>query len=138
MVRTLIDTVRNNKRIAVALGVIVASLILLLLLPSDSPEASRAECATLEEYKEWLEGELEVLCSSVDGVGRCSVFVTFERGAESTYKGGVLTDSRPPRVLGISVVCRGAESQRVQRELTELLCSLFDVGSNRVKILKMK
>ena len=111
-------------------------MLIISVLPKEESEA-RDEI-TLSEYKLKVEGELSELCSLVDGVGRCYVYVTFERGSENTYKSGNLIETRPPKVMGVSVVCRGAESARVKSELTELITSLFGIGANRVKILKLK
>lgn len=92
---------------------------------------------TLEEYKKEMESELEKLCASIDGVGKCRVTVTFLRGRENTYKGSNLIESKPPKVLGVSIVCRGADSDTVRAELTELFCALFDIRSNRISVLKL-
>ena len=92
---------------------------------------------TLDEYREQLESEVAALCSSVSGVGKCRVFITFERGAASTYRGSSVIETKPPLVLGVSVVCSGGDSDRVRSELTDMLTALFSIGSNRVSVLKL-
>ena len=92
---------------------------------------------TIRMNKEKMENELEKLCSSIDGVGKCSVTISFSKGAESTYKSGKLTETKPPRILGVAVACKGADSPRVRQALSELFTSLFDIPSNRVAILKL-
>ena len=118
---------------------ILLGLILILSssFSEDAKNENRNEIITLDEYKERLEEEIRELCSSVDGVGKCRVTVTFERGEQNVYKGSSVIETKPPRVQGISVVCRGADSDRVRIQLTELLTALFDIGSNRVAILKL-
>lgn len=118
---------------------ILLGLILILSssFSEDAKNENRNEIVTLDEYKERLEEEIRELCSSVDGVGKCRVTVTFERGEQNVYKGSSVIETKPPRVQGISVVCRGADSDRVRIQLTELLTALFDIGSNRVAILKL-
>ena len=118
---------------------ILLGLILILSssFSEDAKNENRNEIVTLDEYKERLEEEIRELCSSVDGVGKCRVTVTFERGEQNVYKGSSVIETKPPKVQGISVVCRGADSDRVRIELTELLTALFDIGSNRVAILKL-
>ena len=93
---------------------------------------------TLDEYKHALEAELEDVCSLVEGVGRCRVSISFEKGAENSYKGSLLTESRPPKVLGVSVVCQGAGSDAVRAALTEMISALYGIGTNRVAVLKMQ
>lgn len=92
---------------------------------------------SLDEYKESLEKQVASLCSAVDGVGECRVFITLERGAQNVYKGSSVIETKPPRVLGVSVICKGAESDLTRQRLTEMLTALFDIGSNRVAILKL-
>ena len=115
-----------------ALGVV---LLIIPLIFSEGGENTSA--GTLEEYKATLEAELSELCSDVAGVGKCKVSVSFERGEAKTYKGSNLVQTQPPKVLGITIICKGADSDRVRAQLTEMMCALFELGSNRVAILKL-
>ena len=92
---------------------------------------------TLDEYKKVVENEISSLCSAVDGVGKCKVFITFERGEQNVYKGSSVIETKPPKVQGVTVVCRGADSDTVRSQLTLMMTALFDIGSNRVAILKL-
>ncbi len=116
----------------------LAALLLLFSLGQNSKTPESTSENSLSAYKAELEAELSKMCSSIKGVGKCYVYVTFEKGAENSYKGGVLVESKPPKVLGVSIVCKGGDSASVRRELTELFTSVFDIGSNRVKISKLK
>ena len=127
----------NKKTVLIILLLAVGALFLIIASFSGRSVEENQERTALSEYKKELEGELESLCSSVEGVGKCRVTVTFERGEELKYKGSTLIESRPPRVMGITVVCRGADSDLVQGELIYMLSSLFDIGTNRVSVLKL-
>ena len=81
---------------------------------------------------EGIEARLEELCSSVSGVGRCSVMVNYER-SEKSY--GAAAE---PRVESVTVVCKGASNPKVRQELTSILTSLFGIGANRVYIAQYK
>ena len=131
---------KDKKKLFVAILILSFGILLILLSAISSSDGSDAESPvsdSLAEYKERLEAELADLCSSVNGVGKCRVMVTFERGAETTYKGSLLTESKPPRVLGVSVVCRGGDSDAVKSALSELLSALFEIGKNRIAVLKL-
>ncbi len=136
MVDALKDLLKN-KRLLFAVGGLILGLVLILAFPSEKTDSAQTMETTLEEYKEQKEKELAELCSSVKGVGRCSVTLSFKKGAENIYKGNKLTESKPPEVLGVIVVCRGADSDRVRAELTELFTALFDIPSTRIAILKL-
>ena len=124
----------KNKKILIIAVLLVMGLFFSI---SFGGEGGTAEVQTLDGYKEKMEEELKKLCSSIEGVGKCTVTVSFSKGEESTYKSGKLVETKPPKVLGVAVACRGAESARVRQSLTELFTSLFDIPTNRVAILKL-
>lgn len=128
----------KNKKIIAAIALLLFGLVLVFAFSSSgSSESREGGEESLAEYKERLEDELEKLCSSVEGVGKCSVTVSFSKGAESTYRGSYLVETKPPEVLGVTVVCRGADSVAVRAALTELFTSLFAIPTSRVAILKL-
>lgn len=130
--------IEGNKKLW-RLGLLIALGIALILLSSSlgTEPKENSKVLTLEEYKEKLEAELIDLCQDVDGVGRCKVFVTFKRGEQNTYKSGVVVESKPPKVMGVTVICQGADSNYVKNELVDMITALFDIGSNRVAVLKL-
>ena len=125
----------RRRLLAVALLLFVGAL--LILLPFSTGKEEKSEL-TLEEYKVDLEEEVASIASGVKGVGKCRVLITFERGAQNTYKGGELIETRPPLVLGVTVVCDGADSDNVRVRLTDMITALFNIPSNRVAVLKSK
>lgn len=125
----------KNKKTLIVIGLIVCGLLLAVFAGGKGAENS--EAVTLAEYKENMEKELEKLCSSVSGVGKCEVTLSFSRGEEIIYKSGKQTETKPPEVMGVAIACRGADSARVRQDLTELFTSLYDIPSNRVAILKL-
>ena len=129
--------IKENKRIIlIALFALVGVFFVIISTSFGGNESAEPE-VSLDEYKELLEAEIESLCSDVDGVGRCRVFITFERGVQDTYKGSNIIESKPPRVLGVTVVCSGGDRDVVKRSVSEMICALFDIGYNRVAVLKL-
>ena len=138
MINGFISLLRENKRVRAALILLIVGVLLIIFAASQkksSPEVKETD--SLEEYRRELEDRVENLCASVEGVGKCKVYVTFSRGEQSCYKGSVLIESKPPEVMGVSVVCSGGDNLEVKRALTEMLCALFDIGTNRVAIMKL-
>ena len=127
----------NGKGKQITLLLVALVLGVCILLVGSKEEKNEITADTLSEYKLALEGELEEICSSVKGVGKCKVSVSFSRGEEKSYKGSQLIETRPPEVLGVIVVCKGADSDGVRRALTELITSLYAIPSTRVAILKL-
>lgn len=85
-------------------------LFALILIFSSGGEATKAEPDEAEELAE--------LCSSISEVGECRVKISYRDG----------------EVFAVAILCEGAESPRVQKKLTELVCSMYGIGSNRVTI----
>ena len=139
MDKKFLTYVKENKKIFAVLILVLLGLVFLCFAGGTSKEKKSAEKApdTLDEYREKLEGELVGLLASVDGVGKCRVFITFDKGVQNTYKGSTLIETKPPRVSGVTVVCEGGESDKVKISLTNMVTALFGVGSNRVAILKL-
>ncbi len=136
--KEILSLLKDKKaRLPIILLLIGVILLIIPLVFGGANKSANSGDNSTEEYKESLEKELADLCSDIDGVGKCKVFITFERGEQNTYKGGELVESRPPKVQGVTVVCKGANSNKVKAALTEMITALFDIGSNRVAILKL-
>ena len=129
----------RNKKIIIAVLLLTVGILLIFSssIGNQGKKTSETREMSLDEYRAELEKQVASICSSVEGVGECKVFITLERGEQSVYKGSAVIETKPPRVLGVSVVCRGAESDLTRRRLTEMLTAIFDIGSNRVAILKL-
>ena len=78
------------------------------------------------------EERLEEFCSSLEGVGRCRVMISYI--TESSAFGS----SSKSRVDGVTLLCDGGDSVAVRSRLTAMLCSLFDIGANRVSVGKLE
>jgi hypothetical protein len=120
----VLDFLKKHGGIKILLIALVGVILLTLSLTggSETEQIGRDETET----------RLEELCSSIAGVGRCRVMVTYEKNT-SRYGGGEAL-----RVESVAVACKGADSVAVRSELTKLFTSLFGIGANRVSISKMK
>ncbi len=135
---SFINYIKENKNFRRAAVLIAVGIILIFISSSfGSQKTEKTNEITLDEYKERLEEDIASICSDVSGVGKCRVFITLERGEQNSYKGSSVIETKPPKVLGVTVVCRGADSDLVRGELTDMLTALFDIGANRVAILKL-
>lgn len=128
--------IKDKKKLAALLIGLFGVLLIALSLGTDAEKDQKEY--TLEDYKAELEDELCALCESVEGAGRCRVTVTFSEGERFEYKGSNVIGSEPPRVLGVTVVCRGGDDPDIKKNISECMTALFDIGSNRVCVLKMK
>ena len=128
-----------GKRAGAVIACIAVAVGLVLVFSSSyEDDVEEAQETDLVEYRRELEAEVADMCSRIKGVGECCVMITLERGEENTYKGSQLIESKPPRVLGVSVLCEGGEITRVRADVTAMVCALFDVGANRVCVLSLE
>ena len=109
--KSFLEFVKSSDRLrTLALVLIVGALF--ILIGSVSIGAG-----TRDEEK-----RVEEMCSMIDGVGQCRVMMTHrESGGESS-------------VYAVTILCEGAQSLQVRRDLTEMVCSLYGIGHNRVEI----
>ena len=116
-----LKALKGKKETVIILIALALGLLLLF--------AGREDSATVSLEEEGLEERIATACSTVDGVGECSVYIYFSKG-----------DSRDKTetVESVIVVCEGAESVDVRLRLTEMLSSFFGIGTNRIRIEKMQ
>ena len=136
--RNVINYFREDKKRRLVFLFAALGIVLLILSFGGDGEKNDSYDSSLGEYAEALEDELEKLCSSIDGAGKCIVKVSFACGEKYEYKGTAKIGSEPPKVLGVSVIAEGADNAEVRRAISESMRALFDIGSNRVSVQKMK
>ena len=112
--KSFLDYVRKNKKSLLLLSVAAVFLILVCIGTSGSGERQEPE----DE-----ETRLSTIISEVSGVGRCEVMMNYTEEGE---------------VFGVIVLCEGAENVSVRERLTDLLSSLYGIGTNRISILKIR
>ena len=155
---------KSRKPWLVLLGAALG--VLLLLFGSGSSltgtggktaEASESKKNEIVEYQAHLEERVEELCESVAGVGNVSAVVTLAGGFELVYAtelhgededyvilgsgsaaSGLLLQQKAPQIVGIGIVCSGAQSDAVRNELILLVSASFDLPTNRIYVAQAK
>ena len=95
-------------------------LLGLLLLIFGGAERGSTDSQPSEQA---LEERLAVACSLLDSAGECEVMITYGEDGE---------------VLGVLVLCEGADNVEVRSDIKSLCATLFGIGSNRVSVLKIR
>ena len=78
------------------------------------------------------EDSIAAILSEIDGVGECRVLISYETAGASWGSSGREV------ISGIVVVCEGGSSDAVKRRVTEALSSLYGIGTNRIKVEKLR
>lgn len=137
MNKDFVSFIKKNGKLVKIFAVVLLGALLIAASSSGGSSKNSESHKTLDEYKSEIESELCALCSEVEGVGRCRVFVTLLSGEENVYKGSTVIATKPPRVLGVTVICSGALDVGVKGALIEMISSLYAIGTNRVSVLKL-
>lgn len=152
------------KKNKLLIFICILSLILLLAFfgGDGKGETTGGDSLDLYSYTETLRKELEQTLSSMSGVGKCTVLITFSDGGETVYacdedvassegktdsnRQYVLVSSRSqglvlkvysPSVAGVAVICQGGDSTRVKNDVTEVLSRTLGIPADRISVKKM-
>lgn len=157
------ETAKRVIRVIVKYKYVAAIILLgvvLLLLPSKEKAAPEGMQEPIFD-RGALEREMETLLSAVDGAGKLSLMLTVSSdgekklarneeqggtaksttvtvGAGSGIQEPVVTQYLYPRYIGAVVVCEGADSASVRLRLTEALCALTGLTSDKIAVIRGK
>ncbi|MBQ6163412.1 MAG: hypothetical protein IK118_05900 [Clostridia bacterium] len=123
------------------------------------------EKADAEKYTAYAEEKLTALITQIRGAGKAKVMITLESTGESYYAfdtesesstgektaqqseqskvaaasdGGLKTSQREPEIRGVAVICEGAGSDEVKREVTETVRAALGVSRDRIYVAQMQ
>lgn len=77
---------------------------------------------TQKESTADIEERVGEMCSLADGVGRCEVMLTYGENGE---------------VASALVLCEGGDSPSVRARVTDIVSSLFGIGTHRIEVVKI-
>ena len=140
--------------------------VVLLLLPDGKAVSDGKDTAQFADFdRTAVQREMEGILSAIDGAGRLRLMLTVQGGGELelaqdralTQKDGVgeysdktetvvlgsgssaevvVTQSRYPDFVGALVVCEGGGSAAVRLEITQALCALTGLPSDKISVIK--
>lgn len=119
---------------------LIVGAILIFGLRSDLLSFGKSKSSN--GYVDDLEVRVCEILSSIDGVGKSKVMITVE-GEEVSYKNGLYsevssTENKYPEVVGVVIVCEGANNVMVKEEIAESVMTLLGVPFDKIQIFKMK
>lgn len=121
---------------------IVLLLLGLLLAVAAMPVSNKKNRSTSEEgetvqseiEKTQLEGKLESLLESVEGVGKVQVILmTNEKKEQQGFY-----SSQALAVTGVLISAQGGDDPVVVKNIQEAVMALFQVEAHKIRIMKMK
>ena len=119
--RRFLKHIREKKDAAKIIAVLALGAVLIFL----GGRLGENDASTVTGIEE----RIGSACSSIEGVGECTVYV---------YYAPSNTRTEDAVVESVIVICEGADSVDVRLRLTKMLSSYFGIGANRVRVEKMK
>ncbi len=146
------------------IAIILIVLVVIIFIFSNSNFnllQPQTNLTNLTDYSTLLEIKLKNTISQIEGAGKTSVTVTvdgtseeevlketttkIENGVKSIIESVILVNGKPyvtktlnPNIIGIVVVCEGAENLNVKLAITEVITTTLTISSEKIRILKMK
>ncbi len=105
------------SRLIAPIAIGLAMLLLLSLIGSNERKSAEDKAAA--------EPTLAEMCSAIDGVGECKVMLTYGNDGDG-------------RVTSAAVIYTGGGGLETERELKELISSLYGIGTNRIAVISAK
>ena len=156
--KSVIKKYKIEYVLAIIITVIIAGIFLFGNIDLSLFSANTNNSTSFESE---LEGKLTATIKNVQGAGKTSVILTtdgtnkeeilkesvttYENGVKTTTENVVMVNGKPyvlktyaPNVVGVVVVCEGANDLNVKLAITEILTTTLNVDCENIRILKMK
>ncbi len=151
----------RKVKIEYIIAVILTVLIVLIFLFQSFDLSIFSANNSITSYQSELENKLENTIKNIKGAGKTNVIITtdgtsseevlkesvttYENGVKKTTESVVMVNGKPyvlkthnPKIVGVVVVCQGANDLSVKLAITEILTTTLHVDCENIKILKMK
>ena len=165
--RPALQALAANKKKAVVASLCLLAVLFLILSEwiQDTDQQESAPQTQTEDYAAQLETKLAALLSSVDGAGKTHVLITLRSGTETVFArddrldaeeghtqseqtyvtlrdgsrdAGLPLKTVPPQILGVAVVCEGADTPQVRQSITQTVTAALGIGASHVSVVKMQ
>lgn len=158
--KNLISILKTNKKFQYVFICVCLLIAIILVVNIFFTKKSAKELNSIDTYVENLENRLANTLSRVYGVGNVSVVITVESGMETVLANKITTTQTPqgteteespiivngktvvikesyPKIIGVLIVCEGAENIAVMSRIQQATISLLDININQIEILAM-
>lgn len=154
---SILKTSKKFQYVFIGICLIIAVILVFNIFFT---KKSNNQINSIDSYVENLENRLENTLSKVYGVGDVSVVITVESGMETILANKITTtqtsqgmekEESPivvngktvvvkenyPKIIGVLIVCEGAENISVMSKIQQATMSLLDININQIEILAM-
>ena len=153
----------NKKKAAICILCLFAAALLVLSEWTGNAKEKTPPAQTAETYARTLETRLEELIASIEGAGKTQVLVTLRSGEETVFarddrfeaeegrtqseqtyvtvrsgsdETGLPLKTVTPQILGVAIVCEGADDPNVRQAITQTVTAALGVGASHVSVVR--
>ena len=159
------EKIMNTKGLVI---ILIIGVLFLILPDSSTPNKKSKENISadyginLAKYEKDLENKLSDILSTINGVEKVSVMITFSdcgrlvysqeeqsERSEKTIKGNqkpvlknstqgeepILVKSELPKISGVLITAEGAESPTIRENITDAIKAVLDVSTKNISVL---
>lgn len=159
---------KDDKKVKVFIIIGIIAVLLIVLsesIPEKQDIKNDKDANLMNSYMSSVESNTQELISSINGVGRCKVMITFKNSPENVYaenidednsessnslkneyvlydgqegESPVLVKQYYPEIMGVAIVCDGAEVTVVRESVINAVSSLFNIPVTKISVSKYK
>lgn len=161
-----LEQLGSGKKRSLLILACVAALLLLVLSEWTTGRTKPTSAQTQQaDYAAELEAKLSSMLGAIDGAGETKVLVTLKNGSETVWARNDKTDTDSthtlseqeyvlvrsgsdetglplktvtPQVLGVAVVCEGADAPEVRQAIINTVTAALDIGVTHVSVVRMQ
>jgi len=130
----MFENIRSVKGIGILLIALVLGVVLFLLGSNTEKEKGKGS-AVGSESVDALERRLEELLSELYGVSEVEVMINasaVSNESQSVFAPSGAEGADGLGVNGVAVICRGGEKAINQKNIIDIVCTLFDIPYSKV------
>lgn len=114
--------------------ILLGILVLVMVIPVNDSKPKENTSISQESSKGELEEKLELVLSSMEGVGKVKVMITVRESASDLF-----SDAKEEgEVLGVVVVAQGAGNATIDSKIMTAVKALFGIEAHKISIVKMR
>ena len=160
-----LEQLGSGKKRALLVLLCVAAMLLLVLSEWTTQRKPTSESAQETDYAAVLEQKLSTMIRRIDGAGETQVLITLKNGSETVWarndkndmdgervqseqtyvlvrsgsdETGLRLKTVSPQVLGVAVVCEGADEPQVRQAILDTVTAALDIGVTHVSVVRMQ
>ena len=159
-VKNLFAKIKSVKNIEIYIALVLAVIVIVAVFVGNGSK-NTSQTSNYDSYISQMEHKICSVVENISGCGKATVAISYSSNEEKVYayetqtttsngvttttksivsvKGEPLvTETLPPKILGVVVVAEGADNPVVRYKIVEVVVTLLAVDANNVQVFTYK